>query len=229
MNRVSTCLLVLLLGLSVPAFSQVKFGVKGGLNVSEVSGYDKFYKSLNGIFGESSTGLNEKSKSGYHLGVMMQADIPATDFFIQPELLFSNQGSKLEMSVNLGAVGLDKITTTRADNLNYLQLPIYAGYRIDLGTGLELILAAGPYFSYGVYASNDEFKKNGGLVKLDRFDMGLSFMGGIQLNDKMQITVGYDWGVKNIADSDKWDSGESNIKLPSIRNRNLKLSVGYFF
>jgi hypothetical protein len=57
-------------------------------------------------------------------------------------------------------------------------------------------------------------------MKMKRFDAGLSAMAGIEFS-KFQITLGYDFGLVDV-----WKSAKN---LSSIRNQNIKVSVGYFF
>jgi hypothetical protein len=102
---------------------QTRFGIKGGLNISNVVGGDVD---------------NTKSLVGFHIGGLAEIHV-VEKFFIQPELLFSTQGAKFD-----GAFGND------ADfKLNYLNIPVLAKYYIienkfsvEAGPQLGLLLSA---------------------------------------------------------------------------------------
>jgi hypothetical protein len=206
-------ILVVFVLLAMSAQAQVKIGVKGGLNVSTVSGIGKLLLASS----ESVRACKISSRAGFHAGVMAQFPLPS-NFFIQPELLFSMQG--LKSTVYIGA---SEVTGT--DELNYLQLPVYAGYKINVGTGLDVIAGVGPYFAYGISGTDDAFDSDEGLKRLD---IGASALAGIQFYH-LQITIGYDLGLTDMVDINGWNTAKDLLGLPNICNRNLKFSVGYFF
>ena len=89
------------------ANAQVSFGVKGGLNLSNVVGDDA---------------EGAKAKVGYHVGLL--AGIPVTsNFSVQPELVYSAQGAKYEEA------GEDDVNL----NSGYLNIPVLAKYSAASG------------------------------------------------------------------------------------------------
>ncbi|MCC8146429.1 MAG: PorT family protein [Bacteroidales bacterium] len=202
-NLFKTIALMVCMFFTVSASAQINWGVKGGLNVSSLTGYS----DLLGMEEDGSiVTFDSKYKPGFHLGVMGQINLPVPNLFVQPELLYSMQGVKLEWEV---ADYSDSNTT----NLHYLQLPVYLGYKINAGLGLDVVLGVGPFIGYGVGGDDDFFDSN------KRFDFGFAAMAGIEFS-RFQITLGYDLGVINTDDS------SSDF---SSYNRNAKVSVGYFF
>ena len=189
----------------ISSSAQLNYGVKVGLNTSTLSGYSK----LSEVSGED---LEAKSKLGLHAGVMAQLELPVVGLFLQPELLYSSLGVTEEYQGE-----------SESSSLNYLQLPVYIGYKINAGLGLNVILGAGPYLGYGLSGTDDAFDE-----MFNRFDFGLSAMGGIEFN-KLQITVGYDLGLTDNMGMDGWKTIKDLGGLSSISNRNLKVSLGYFF
>ncbi|MDR2086207.1 MAG: PorT family protein [Dysgonamonadaceae bacterium] len=176
-----------------------------------MSGWKDAYEAMDG---SSIPGYTIGYASGVHLGLIVQYDL-STKFFLQPELLYSMQGMT-EKATNQGS---------ETSRLNFIQLPVYAGYKVNLGLDLNLILAAGPYLAYGINGSKGAYGSDG---MLNRFDAGVSVMGGLQFN-KVQITVGYDHGLFDQMDVNGWDTAKDILGLSSIQNRNVKLSAGYFF
>jgi hypothetical protein len=191
--------------------AQMHYGLKAGLNLSTISGFEETNKALPDA---TIPGYSTDYAAGIHVGFMFRYDLPV-HFFLQPELLLSTQG------VQEKATGLE----TETSRLNFLQLPVYAGYKINAGSDLGIILAAGPYLAYGVSGSKGAYGDEG---VFQRFDAGLSIMAGIEINT-LQITAGYDFGLADQMDINGWKTMKDLLGLPSILNRNIKVSVGYFF
>ena len=104
---------------------EVKFGVKGGLNIATLGGDAEDAKSL----------------VGFHVGGF--AEIKLSDkFAIQPELLYSTQGAKFEGTD--GDADYD-------DKLDYLNIPVMAKYYVAEGFSLE----AGPQIGFLLSAKED--------------------------------------------------------------------------
>jgi Outer membrane protein beta-barrel domain len=160
-------------------FSQMRAGVKGGLNVSNL-----YIDDIN----------DENARYGFNIGVYGQV-LSSDVFAIQPELLFSTKGSKATYD------GL--IDQTVKYNLNYLDLPVLAVFK--LGKSAEIHV--GPYASYLLNANIsysgdvangvDEVNKD----NLKSFDYGL--IGGFGINfGALQVGARYNYGLVKIADSD---------------------------
>ena len=205
---------VLSFSFSIYCNAQPKIGIKGGLNLSSMSGMVDFMKSAGELGFEMPAYYKVSYAPAFHLGIMAQYDLPSR-FFLQPELLFSMQGLKEDAS------GYGSETS----RLNFLKLPFYAGYKINAGTGLDILFGAGPYVAYGLFGSEGAYE-NPSIFR--RFDAGFSGMGGIQF-DKLQITVGYDFGLVDQMNVNGWKTAKDILGLSPIQNRNFKLSLGYFF
>jgi hypothetical protein len=130
-------------------FSQekIQFGIHAGLNVSSMT-----IKS-NGI----SFGLG--SQAGITGGVDVSIPI-APDFFIQPELSFSQMGAKL----NISGLIVDTISgaVNASDVVNYLSLPVLFKYKVP-NTGLGIYI--GPQFSYLLSATEKMTVNSGGTTE----------------------------------------------------------------
>ena len=178
----SALLLMSLLSLSIShsASAQARAGIKGGLNVSNL-----YIDNIH----------DENARYGFNVGLYGQ--ILSSDFFaIQPELLYSTKGSK--------AFYEDIVNQTVQYNLNYLDLPVLAVFK--LGKSAEIHV--GPYASYllnaNVSYSGDAINGDDEINKddLKSYDYGLA--GGFGLNfGPLQAGVRYNYGLVKIADSDQ--------------------------
>jgi len=202
-------LLVVILGILFirPTFAQsLKIGITAGLNVSNTTIYS------DNIF-----------KAGFQAGVVV--DFGMSDkFSIIPELLFSQRGFKnkhirgYDLEHPSGYLIDEPITST----LNYLQLPINAAYKFDLGNDSKIIVFVGPYLGYILSANT-----NGAYVVIKRsyrFDFGTNAGIGYQY-EKIFVKLQYNQGIINLLKS-------SHLIYPegiSMRNINIALTAGYFF
>lgn len=188
-----------------PVNAQTNIGLRVGLNVATLSGY-------NDLSIMNDEGAQVKMTSdflpSYHMGVVVQSFL-SHQFFIQSELLFSKQGKK------------DKNKKTKVSkdvSLSYIQLPVYAAYKYNIGSGLNFIIGVGPYFAYCISQEKDIYESH-----YKKFDMGLSAMSGIQW-DNLQIVVGYDLGLINSVKN----TSDLITSLPSGKNRNIKVAIACF-
>ena len=187
------------------AYSQARFGVKGGVNISTYTvKYDG--KKVDDAF---------KAGVGFHVGGV--AELSLGDMFaVQPELLFVNASSKFES--NTGVTGGNVTGTT---TINQIQLPVNAKLKFGVDD-LKFIVTAGPYIgfglsgkskvgseSYNIYEGNDSSK---------RFDAGLGIGIGVEIS-KFTVNVGYQMGLANL----------SNIDKSALKLNTALFSVGYFF
>ena len=176
-----------------------KFGVKGGLNFSNL-----FVDDVK----------DENIKTSFNLG--LYAKIPfAKGFSIQPELIYSGKGAKISYDNVLLGTGEYRF------NLHYVELPVLAVINIAKNLNIQ----AGPYVSYLASASVTRLNTESGSVDkikdlksgdFNRFDYGLA--GGLGL-DVANFTIGarYNYGLKEI--------GEGNASVAGQATTNSKNSV----
>lgn len=114
----------------------------------------------------------------------------------------------------------------------YLNIPVHIGYKFSAGRNVSLFVNAGPYFNIGLFGKAKETitpdkgtattKETAGNVfsdkMLNRFDWGLGFRAGTEIARRVQLSIGYDWGMKNVN-----KTGVDN------KNRTFVASCAYMF
>jgi hypothetical protein len=181
--------------------NSLRFGIKGGLNVTNL-----YVDDVN----------DENPRYGFHVGLYTQL-FESDVFAIQPEVLFSTKGTRTMYDI----AGLEGDAQF---NLNYIDIPVLAVFK--LGESAEIHL--GPYFSYLLGASSE---LNGDLEdyeELDRddykaWDYGLSAGVGFNVG-AVQIGARYNYGLQKIADSDAAD-----FALGDSKNSNAQVYVSFNF
>ena len=84
-------------------------------------------------------------------------------------------------------------------NFHALNLPVKAKYCFPLNNEFGFFALAGPTLSLGLSATD---KKDGQSLdlydeNLKRFDIKLGIGAGFSYNDKLELRLGYDWGLLN--------------------------------
>jgi len=183
-----------------------KIGIKGGVNLSNLYVDDV---------------KDENMKVGINIGLFSK--IPMTrGFSIQPELLYSNKGSKLTYDNIIAGEGEYRF------NLNYVELPVLAVVNLTKNINIH----AGPYVSFLTSANVKDLKSDGTENKVtdlkadnfNRFDYGLA--GGIGF-DFQNFTLGarYNYGLGEIGKSGTL-SGELT---KDSKNSNVSIYIGLGF
>ncbi|WP_326983906.1 porin family protein [Chryseobacterium sp. MYb264] len=181
--------------------SPVTFGIKGGMNVSSLS--------------KGADLDDSKSKIGFNAGVF--ANIPvATNFSIQPEVIYNDLGSKVTYKNNLPVVGEYKTEYSR--NLGYVAVPVMFQYNVIP----NLYLEAGPEFGFLVSA-NDKLKSstngnsNGSTTTslnkddFQTFNFGIGIGAGYYFTDNLGLTARYTAGVTDIFKNNSGDAVRNNV------------------
>lgn len=159
--------LLLFLFFSAPSWAQLKGGVKGGLNVTDI-----IITNGAGYFGESAF----KSRVSYHFGSYVQNTF-SKHFGYQVEMLFSNKGYTLET---------DSISTQVS--LNYLNWPLLLFYKL----GDKLVFNAG--IEIGLMVTGDDLYNNFDMgidVGLE-YSISKKLMAGLRYNQGFPFKMNID-------------------------------------
>ena len=160
--------LVLVGAVVFSAQAQLKFGVKGGVNLSSLSG-------------DGDGAL--KNTTGFFIGPTIEATVPVVGLGVEGSVLYSQKGIKSEG----GGETLEEET-------GYLEVPVSLKYKFALPIVSKLatpFIDAGPYVAFKV--SGDE--KIAEQMKTKSFGAGLNFGLGVELFSKLQVRGGYSLGL----------------------------------
>ncbi len=200
---------IILSAIAVMAFGfvnaqDIKYGIKGGLNLSSLSG--------------DTDGLDLKSKFGFHAGGFVEIKF-SEKFALQPELLYSTQGTKFD-DIQLGGNA-----AKTCFNFDYINVPVMFKYF----AAEKFFVEAGPQIGFLVAAKarvkvDEQNIDNKQDIKdnFESIDFGLNFGAGYEFTENIFASARYNLGLANIA---KTESGDDT----KIHNGVFSLSVGYKF
>ncbi|WP_154856588.1 porin family protein [Cyclobacterium xiamenense] len=185
-----------------------KFGIKGGLNLSQ-------------LYVEQPDVEDENMKAGIHFGVF--GKIPINSFVaVQPEVLYTNMGSKVSYGGSDFENRFGIETGEIRFNLNYIQVPI--ALAVNVG---PLNIHAGPYLSYLLSANvknwnSSELSPNV-VQQLDtkdfnRVDYGLVVGVGFDIKN-VNVGARYNYGLREVG----------NTNLAGNLTNNSKNGVGQIY
>ncbi|RZL09178.1 MAG: PorT family protein [Hymenobacter sp.] len=193
----------------------IRFGLKAGANLSNLSGDLTNQSQYNNRF-------------GFHGGVMVNFGLANDMLSIQPEILYSQKGFRYD---NQSITFLGN-TFRNAGNVryDYLDVPILVRLKVSTGLFFEL----GPQYSYLMNVSTDRTQTyNGSVVgtagsgttNLDRVNRNeLGYVGGLGFQSKEGLLLGVRY---NGAFTDFAQDGYSNNDFRNARNSAFQAYVGF--
>lgn len=197
---------LLFAGVSLYSFSQTEFalGVKAGPNFANID-------SDAGAVG------NYENRTGWHVGAFMLIKGERVGF--QPEVIFSQQGSKFQYNSN--SPSLDQ-------NFSYVNIPLI----VKLYTVAGINLQVGPQIGLLTSAEREDFVsgQSGPISKEDikndlkKTDFSLALGVGWDLPFGLTLDGRYNWGITDNDDNYITNSGSP---IGQIKNQVWQISVGY--
>ena len=201
------------LAMAMPAKAQIKFGVKGGLNLASASLSDAW----------DAKG-NADSYTGFFIGPMVDITIPIIGLGVDGALMYSQKGAKISFD-DLGS------TTFKQQGI---EIPVNLKYSIGLGSSASIYFAAGPSFYFNMKSDDDfTFNSVAGSLDYDKSEVSLNLGAGVKLLRHLQLGVNYNMGLTDSAKA-KIDSSNSSdiwnvINGESYKSKMWQVSVAYLF
>ncbi len=214
-----TLTLLGLVAFSTTALAQqeVKFGPKAGINLANLSGDIEDNKML----------------IGFHVGGF--AEIKFNDkFAIQPEILYSAQGTKMDFSETIMGITYAAEADTK---LNYINVPIMAKYYITENFAVE----AGPYVGFLMSANSKGSSSAAGINieydedikdELSTIDFGLGIGASFNMDNGFFIGARANFGLTTVDKDHTENVGGVNINVEAADIKNspvIQVGVGYKF
>ena len=206
-KTIKKCVAILLLAmLSMPAFSQLRFGVRADVGLN------------NPTFNEA---LRVDNLASFSVGPTLEFMLPIVNFGIETSLLYNNHRMNITGSDVMGEYDVTN---------HYLLLPVNAKKKFGLGLlPAQLFATAGPYL--GFLLRGDEFRVtqiNDGGIGARSFQAGIGLGLGVEVLRRLQVGVQYRLQLTDNYDVNKPVLG--NILNPlNERTSTWNLSATFFF
>ncbi|MBT3561803.1 PorT family protein [Flavobacteriaceae bacterium] len=196
--------------ISLNAFSQFEYGIKGGISFNSNLNISANIESI------SNPNINIfESRNGQHIGVFLKLTI--NDFFIRPELIYS----KIKNSYDVPIVIINKSNIVTDFNQHKIDIPMMFGYKVF---GLANIFA-GPRFEFirGVSYDNidlDDLK--------NQYNLGLQYGIGLKFG-KFEFDLRAERGFTKNEINFMENQAEIKNQYITSQGRLYLLGVSYYF
>lgn len=206
MKRIIT-LLVLAVAMTVTAQAQgIKFGVKGGLNITKMS--------------ISKDVFDSKNKAGFFVGPTLKLSLPM-GFGADIAALYDERSADVELETSSTVLpGENQSPTNETIKQKSIQVPVNLRYNIGLSSVAGIYLAVGPQFGFPV--ADKVFKTEFGEYRLKDANLSVNFGAGVTLMGHLEVGFTYNLAAGK--------SGEfTSIKDIDTHNNAWQISAAYFF
>ncbi|RKF37142.1 opacity protein [Sphingobacterium siyangense] len=165
-----------------------RFGIKAGGNLSGLTGSDS------------------RSKLGFYAGAFVNFPLSGV-FSIQPEVVYSQQGAKLNDRYFFGGIFT---ATEMRQTLEYINVPLMVQYKATP----KFYLEAGPEFGFLINAKFKEHFLGESLSRdnkdlLNTFNFGAGIGLGYKFTPNLGVNVRYIAGLSKISKDDLGDSSKN--------------------
>lgn len=188
---------------AVPSQAQVKFGLKGGLNVTDMS--------------LSKEVVDPSNKTGFFVGPTIKVTLPIVGLGLDASALYDQRDAKL---------GEEKVS------LRSINVPINVRYTFGLSSLAAIYLAAGPQFGYNIGDKNvfsyvDEEGAEGFSLKKSNFSVNVG--AGVTLMSKFEIGATYNIACGKTGEFNAIDAAGKQIFSKGSRMNSWQVSAAYYF
>ena len=201
MKKILT-LVVLLATITVAAQAQVKFGVKGGLNITSM----KLDKSV----------ADKSNQAGFFIGPTVKFTLPVVGLGIDAAALYDQRSAKV----------LDETLKQQS-----IQIPINLRYGIGLGSTASVYIFAGPQFGFAIGDKVTELANDAADWRLKDSNLSANVGLGLMLLNHLQVSANYNIALGTTGEVDVNNAINTawNTAIGKAKANAWQLSVAYFF
>lgn len=192
----------------LPVGAQVKFGVKAGVNLSQMSmGKDVF---------------NTSNRAGFFMGPTLKVGLPVLGLGLDMSALYNRQEAKVE-GVN------PKFNTVLKQQ--QLIVPVNVKYGIGVGSIANVFVFAGPQIAFNIgdkVKRISEFQDQAAQWTLQSSNFSVNAGLGMTVATHFQVTANYNVGVGKTGDI-TWENVKENAVSRKTQGSSWCVGLAYFF
>lgn len=205
MKKIFTAILIVVSLMSATAArAQLKFGLKGGLNVTSMS------------FSESV--IEKSNQTGFFIGPTVKFTLPLVGLGIDVAALYDQRNAEA------GADGDDITLKQRSINI-----PINLRYNIGLGSMAGIYIAAGPQFGFNIGDRTFSWD-NYTNYSMSESNFSINVGAGVSLIQHLEIGVTYNIACGKTGEVNVWDVASNTwSQFSKGRASAWQISAAYYF
>lgn len=191
------------------ANAQIKFGLKGGLNVTSMSFSEEVFDASN--------------KTGFFVGPMVKVTVPIVGLSFDAAALYDQK----EADVKYAAEGeLGKVNVKQQS----INIPVNVRYGFGLSSLADIFLFAGPQWGINVGGKNFKWNETSSY-SLKKSNFSVNVGAGVTLLKHLQVSANYNIACGKSADASlsKALDAAANAGKDKSHNNSWQIALGYWF
>ena len=214
MKKLFTAAIMLAMSVFVgtEACAQVKFGVKGGLNVTNMSYNKEVFESSN--------------RAGFFIGPTVKFSLPLTGLGIDASALYDQR----ESEINVPGAGTEKLKTQS------VCVPVNLRYGVGLGSLASIFVYGGPQVGFAVGDKDQSLYKDVAAWRLSDSNFSVNVGLGVSLLSHLQVSANYNIACGKTGEMTLAKAGSSivNDQINNIigkkgRSNAWQIGLAYYF
>ncbi|MGN0280731.1 MAG: porin family protein [Prevotella sp.] len=203
-NLFTAIVMAVALFTAVPTQAQIKFGVKGGLNVTKMSVSSDVYSADN--------------NNGFFIGPTVKFTLPVVGIGIDAAALYDQRKGSLVRSDRY-------YEDVKFKSIN---VPVNLRWNIGLGSLAGIYLAAGPQFGFALGDFSDAWDSSS--YKKDNMNVSINLGAGLTLFGHVELGFTYNIQTKdNYTINEDWAGGGLGKEITDIKTNAWQISAAYYF
>lgn len=188
------------------ASAQIKFGLKGGVNVTDMS--------LN------SSVFDASNRTGFFVGPTIKVQLPLVGLGIDASALYDQREAKIKVG---------NTTTKETLRSQAINIPINLRYGWGLSSMANIFLFAGPQFGFNV-GDKDQKITESSTWSVKNSNFSLNFGAGVTLLSHLQLTANYNVVCGKTSDA-TIKEGPEQLTNKEVRSRAnaWQIALAYYF
>lgn len=188
------------------ASAQIKFGLKGGVNVTDMS--------LN------SSVFDASNRTGFFVGPTIKVQLPLVGLGIDASALYDQREAKIKVG---------NTTTKETLRSQTINIPINLRYGWGLSSMANIFLFAGPQFGFNV-GDKDQKITESSTWSVKNSNFSLNFGAGVTLLSHLQLTANYNVVCGKTSDATIRE-GLEQLTNKEVRSRAnaWQIALAYYF
>ena len=206
----SIVFLVVAMLFAANANAQIKFGLKGGLNVTSMSFSEEVFDASN--------------KTGFFVGPMVKVTVPIVGLSFDAAALYDQKEADVKYTGTEGELG--KVNVKQQS----INIPVNVRYGFGLSSLANIFLFAGP--QWGINVGDKNFKWNeSSSYSLKKSNFSVNVGAGVTLLNHLQVSANYNIACGKSADASlsKALDAAANAGKDKSHNNSWQIALGYWF
>lgn len=204
MKKIFVMMTVACMAFAMPSQAQVKFGLKGGLNLTSLTSS----KSTDGV----------SNQAGFFVGPTVKFTLPVVGLSVDASALFDQRSIKVD-------------ATDETYKAQSIQIPINIRYGVGLSSLVNVFAFAGPQFGFNVGDKEKSILSTVGEAwswTLKSSNLSANVGIGATVMGKLQITANYNFALGKTGETTIIEAGQTAI-TNDLKYNAWQIGLAYFF